>query len=508
MIDFHTYHQIHDLHYRQHLSFSEISQKLSLDSRTVIKWAKKKRYESRQVSKRSSILDPFKPAIRQEVELTQCSATHAFQNLKEQGYGGEYTIVKQFISHFRQDSCDAETVLPGRWMLMLLQVKITAKCLVRNLGEKLSLEDAETLITHIREGKLRERNRAIAVIADLRGIPISQIVKFLMIDQRTVKNILGHYCEHGIRDLFSFRKGWPRKHEQAEYKDALFAILHSPPSDYGINRTSWIMQDLNRIMREQSLPISRENIRKIIRKAGFRFRKAKKVLTSTDPRYREKLESITKILANLSESECFFSIDEFGPFAIKMHGGKALIGPEEQRIIPQWQKSKGSLILTGALELATNQITHFYSDHKNTAEMIALLNILLTQYRNKQRLYFSWDAASWHGSKELEKEVKRVNADNYRSVNGTPEVVLAPLPSSAQFLNVIESVFSGMARAIIHNSDYQSIEECKLAIDRYFEERNQHFKRNPKRAGKKIWGKEREKAVFSESNNCKDAMYR
>jgi hypothetical protein len=65
-----------------------------------------------------------------------------------------------------------------------------------------------------------------------------------------------------------------------------------------------------------------------------------------------------------------------------------------------------------------------------------------------------------------------------------------------------------MARAIIHNSDYQSIEECKLAIDRYFEERNQHFKSNPKRAGKKIWGKEREKAVFSESNNCKDAMYR
>jgi hypothetical protein len=28
--------------------------------------------------------------------------------------------------------------------------------------------------------------------------------------------------------------------------------------------------------------------------------------------------------------------------------------------------------------------------------------------------------------------------------------------SGAQFLNVIESVFSGMARAIIHNSDYDS----------------------------------------------------
>ena len=60
------------------------------------------------------------------------------------------------------------------------------------------------------------------------------------------------------------------------------------------------------------------------------------------------------------------------------------------------------------------------------------------------------------------------------------------LPAGAQFLNVIESVFSGMARAIIHNSDYKSVGECRTAIDRYFEDRNQQFKKNPKRSGKKF----------------------
>ena len=84
---------------------------------------------------------------------------------------------------------------------------------------------------------------------------------------------------------------------------------------------------------------------------------------------------------------------------------------------------------------------------------------------------------------------------------------LAPLPTGAQFLNVIESVFSGMARAIIHNSDYKSVSECKSAINRYFVERNEKFLKNPKRAGNKIWGKERVKPVFDESNNCKDPMY-
>jgi hypothetical protein len=84
----------------------------------------------------------------------------------------------------------------------------------------------------------------------------------------------------------------------------------------------------------------------------------------------------------------------------------------------------------------------------------------------------------------------------------------APLPAGAQFLNVIESVFSGMARAIIHSSDYKSVDEAKTAIDRYFAERNAHFRDHPRRAGKKLWGKEREPAVFSEASNCKDPRYR
>jgi hypothetical protein len=64
-----------------------------------------------------------------------------------------------------------------------------------------------------------------------------------------------------------------------------------------------------------------------------------------------------------------------------------------------------------------------------------------------------------------------------------------------------------MAKAVIHNSDYQSVEECRSAIDRHISERNQYFLENPKRAGNKIWGKELVKPVFSESHNCKDPKW-
>src|SRR4051812_39400123 len=53
----------------------------------------------------------------------------------------------------------------------------------------------------------------------------------------------------------------------------------------------------------------------------------------------------------------------------------------------------------------------------------------------------------------------------------------------------------------------QSANRSKAAINRYYEERNLHFQQSPRRAGKKIWGKERECAVFEEGNNCKDPYY-
>jgi hypothetical protein len=139
--------------------------------------------------------------------------------------------------------------------------------------------------------------------------------------------------------------------------------------------------------------------------------------------------------------------------------------------------------------------------------MIKLLNLLLVKYSHASCIYFSWDAASWHASKRLYERVDEINSPEFDAQQPCPIVKLAPLPACAQFLNVIESVFSGMAKAVIHNSDYQTVADCKAAIDRHFRERNQHYREHPKRAGDKIWGKELVVPKFDEANNCKDPRW-
>lgn len=367
-------------------------------------------------------------------------------------------------------------------------------------------EAVDRLVRSVHHPSSRQRNRAIAALAHEQGFSIRRISACLAISRNTCRHYLRTYREDGVEVLLAPMARGPRKIDDEDLKAAVFRILHEPPKEHGINRTSWVMRDLRAVLMQQGHSACLHVLRQIIRDAGWKWRKARIVLTSQDPNYREKLAAVQAILSNLGPDEAFFSIDEFGPFAVKMKQGLMLDPPGPHRTVQQWQKSKGCMIMTAALELSGNQVTHFYSDRKNTTEMIRMMEALIDRYADRRTLYLSWDAASWHISKKLNQRINEHNAT--AEASGLPRVQTATLPSGAQFLNVIESVFSGMARAVIHNSNYLSADEARAAIDRYFADRNQYFRENPKRAGKRIWGEERVPPAFTESNNCKDPRWR
>jgi transposase len=398
---------------------------------------------------------------------------------------------------------ERQRLLHIEWMRRLLQNELNEDDLSHDLRD---ISDRSTLLEHLHNGRLVDRNRAMVALASRRNIPNRTIADFLCVGKAFVRNYRNKFESDGASRLFAPQTKSNRKIDNEDLRKAIFSLLHEPPTNYGINRTSWTMALLRRVLEDNGMQIGTALIAKMIKSAGYKWRKAKIVLTSNDPTYKDKLVHIRYILSNLQPDEAFFSVDEYGPFAIKAKPGRTLSPAGVQPTVPQWQKSRGCLIMTAALELSGNQVTHFYSAKKNTTEMIRMMEVLIKRYSDRRKLYLSWDAASWHISKQL---FARINAHNLAvSSEGGPLIETAPLPAGAQFLNVIESVFSGMARAIIHNSDYRSMDIAKAAIDRYFEDRNAHFQKHPKRAGKKIWGSERELSAFSDANNCKDPRYR
>jgi transposase len=97
MIDYATYCRIQDAHQSQGLNSSQIARALRLDAKTVTKWLAEPRYRPRLQAPRTSKLDPYKAQIRQWLEAHPYSAQQVFQRLREAGYAGGLTIVKDYV---------------------------------------------------------------------------------------------------------------------------------------------------------------------------------------------------------------------------------------------------------------------------------------------------------------------------------------------------------------------------------------------------------------------------
>ncbi|GAB3909997.1 IS630 family transposase [Mucilaginibacter boryungensis] len=375
---------------------------------------------------------------------------------------------------------------------------------IKPLGE----EDVKLLNEWRTSPGHREWQLVIFIEQALKGASLELIRHKADTDAATVRRWMAKYDLDGLTGLvIAPRKQNPVIKKRVQSRKArIVKLLHESPKQYQVNRASWSIQAITQVYHKlyEDDRCNYMSINRTIHLLGFGFKKSRDMLISPDPDYRIKVQNIQDILQQLKSTEKFFSIDEFGPTSVRLKGGRTLqhhsAKPKE---VPLEQKSKGYIICTAALELSTNQITHFYSWKKNTTEMIKLLNILSIQYKDQERLYISWDAASWHNSTALTDHLRDCNSLDYRKQHQTPELQLVPLPSCTQYLNVIESVFSGLAKAVIHNSDYQSMDECRQAIDLHFKARNQHFKDNPKRAGQKIWGKEIVAPQFSETHHTR-----
>jgi transposase len=117
MIDYPTFLQIKHLQQDQHLKCSQIATELTLDERTVAKWLDENQYRQRKPVQRNSKLDPFKGDVARMLETHPYTAAQLLQRIREDGFDGGYTIVKEYVRKIRPKPKKAYLVLsfaPGQ----------------------------------------------------------------------------------------------------------------------------------------------------------------------------------------------------------------------------------------------------------------------------------------------------------------------------------------------------------------------------------------------------------
>ena len=222
----------------------EIAQTLGVDIRTV------RNYLNPAVTPQvrnsgTSKLQPFHHFIDEAIDFDpKCNLQNLFSNLKEIGYTGSITILRDYARKRRRStsikSDEYSSILISEkdefdWMHRVIQGQQNQSDLVSELDSLLNDTEISILYDCILNKQLRYRNRALALLAIYKGISEKTISGFLFISRATIKNIQHTYRTRGIDSIVKDERTIIKKHENPEYIEKVFSILHAPPSSYGFN---------------------------------------------------------------------------------------------------------------------------------------------------------------------------------------------------------------------------------------------------------------------------------
>ena len=188
------------------------------------------------------------------------------------------------------------------WMRATLQKDIDLDVLHREVGD---IPDIATLLQHLYDGRLVRPQPVNGRSREPPGAkrrPCPQLPRYRQED--CIGKDLRSFKDGGCDALFSRQIRSTRKFSNEAIKQAVFGLLHEPPSNYGINRTTWIMSDLTRVLRETGHPACPQVICKITKAAGYRWRKARIVTHVIRPElHREaRSHSLHPLRASLGRS--------------------------------------------------------------------------------------------------------------------------------------------------------------------------------------------------------------
>jgi len=194
------------------------------------------------------------------------------------GYPPAYASA-QLRSFIREAACpripparsgrEGQRLLHIEWMRRVLQKESNEDALHHELGD---IPDLSILLQHLHNGRLPNRNRAMVALASRRKIPSRTICTFLGVGKAFVRKYRNMFDSKGAEFVFAPQTKSNRKIDNEDLWRNVFSLLHEPPTNHGINRTSWTMALLRRVLKEDGTHVGTALLAKMIKAAGYKRR--------------------------------------------------------------------------------------------------------------------------------------------------------------------------------------------------------------------------------------------
>ncbi|MEV4189783.1 IS630 family transposase, partial [Streptosporangium canum] len=253
----------------------------------------------------------------------------------------------------------------------------------------------------------------------------------------------------------------PAISEQA--RERICLIARTVPAEWGLSGMStWSLKTLagHLVTRGVVAAISRERLRRILRKSGVSRQTTTTWKASTDPHFIAEMRRVLELYDHPPVGGRVICLDEFGPLSLMPSKGRRWRPTgSPARLRATCNRCHGVMQMIAALDLATGRLYYRIRKRKRWREVLSFLKSLRTRWPG-EKLYVIADNHSPH----KHPEVRAWAAGN--------DVELVFLPTYGSWLNWIESEFAALRYYALNGTDHRSHDEQNAAIGAYVRRRN------------------------------------
>ena len=349
----------------------------------------------------------------------------------------------------------------------------------------LTPEEKEQLqhLANSQKAPVREVKRANILLKYAEGTPITEIEKTTHISRPTIykwiEKALAMGIEEGLKDKYH-RPKEPIITEEA--KAWVISLACQKPKDFGYAAELWTRRALAEHAKKYGPELGHDclkkackaTIQRILSKHPIRPHKVAYYLNRRDPEFDQKMEEVLCVYREINLqnetvdtlSVITVSLDEKpGVQAIQNTAPDILPDPNRQSRIMRDHEYKrlGTVSILAALDLHDGHIIAQVHDRHRSREFISLLKEMDQYYPEGATIRIILDNHSAHISKETM---------NYLA-SRPGRFIYVHTPKHGSWLNIVETLFSKMARTFLKHIRVNSKDELKERILLGIEEINE-----------------------------------
>ena len=331
--------------------------------------------------------------------------------------------------------------------------------------------------SRIEEARIVERSKILLMYSQ--GEKPDNIAESLSTNKQKVYRIINRALALGIDSALhdARRSGKPRSISDPA-RSYLIRIACTKPSDLGQSYEMWTNRSLTEYIRENAPEeydlkrIANGTVSKILRKSRVRPHRITYYEEKTDPDFEGKEREILHVYKEVEfyrregrkDLVALLSYDEKP--GIQATGNLYADKPPSPEH-GTWSRNHdyrrlGTLSLLAGIDLLTGEVTHIVRERHRSEEFIEFLKLVDSKFPAGYIIVLILDNHSIHKSGETQRYL------NQRQ--GRFRFVFTPVHAS--WLNIVETLFSKMARSFLRGIRVETKEELKERIDMYFEEIN------------------------------------